>query len=153
MIVGFEFSSFLIRARKDTIDVLEPPTSVPFPVQEGQARLPNWFNPKGTLDLACDSSHIYSLFSGKHVSRSKVRTLDLSGRLTSTKQAELSAQTERSTHLHVYNREEGAFAYEIQLPTAARKIAVNDKYLYVLRHRPDGPHILHYSFINEKTNR
>ena len=153
VIVGFEFSSFLIRARKDTIDVLEPPTSVPFPVQEGQARLPNWFNPKGTLDLACDSSHIYSLFSGKHVSRSKVRTLDLSGRLTSTKQAELSAQTERSTHLHVYDREEGAFAYEIQLPTAARKIAVNDKYLYVLRHRPDGPHILHYSFINEKTNR
>lgn len=150
VVVGFEFGSPLLQAKTDTIRVLEPPTSVPFPVQsdlpEGQARLPSWFNPKGTLDVACDDSHVYALFSGKRVSRSNVRTLDLSGRLTSTKRAELSARIERSRHLHVYDQRDGAFVYGIKLPVSARKIAVSDKYLYILRHRPDAPHILQYSW-------
>jgi len=150
VVIGFDFASALLLVHADTIKVLNPPENVPFPIHpdlsEGQARLPNWFNPKGTLDLACNTTHIYSLFSGKKVSRSKIRTLDLTGRLTSSKRAELSARTERSDRLHVYNRETETFTYEIQLPVDARQVAATDTYLYLVRHEPGGPHILKYAW-------
>lgn len=151
VVIGFEFASPLIRVRKDTIDVLKgTPETIKFPVQpdlpEGQVRLPNWFNPLGTLDLACDRTHIYALFSGKGVSRSKVRRLSLTGNLTGSKRAELSARTKRTNRLHVYDRTTGTFTYEIKLPVKARQVAASKESLYLLTHEKDGPHILRYTW-------
>jgi hypothetical protein len=154
VIIGFEFGSPLLRVRKDTIGLLEgPPEQIEFPDQpdrsKGQAGLPNWFNPIATLDLACDSTRIYALFSGKKVSKSKVRRLSLTGNLTSSKRAELTATTERSRRLHVYDRETGAFVHEVGLPVEARQIAAADGSLYLLTHEKNGPHIRRYAWKNK----
>ncbi len=147
VVTGFDFASYLLRIHSDSLEVLNEPERIDFPtfpdLEAGQVRLPSWFNPKGTLDLACDASHIYALFSGRQVSREEIPTLS---RISESKRAELSARTERSDRLHVYDRSTGAFEHEIELPVEARQLAASNDYLYLLVHEKDGPRILRYAW-------
>lgn len=147
VVTGFDFASPLLRIHSDSAEVLSEPERIDFPtfpdLKTGQVRLPSWFNPKGTLDLACDGSHFYALFSGRQVSREEIPTL---GNLSSSRRAELSARTERSDRLHVYDRSTGAFEHEILIPVEARRLTASDNHLYFLVHEDDGPRILRYTW-------
>ena len=149
VVTGFEFASHLLRIRGDSIELLDEPEPLEFPVEtdldEGHVRRPDWFNPRATLDLACDERSIYALFSGRAVSRSDVGM----GLPSASERAELRAEIERSDRLHVYDRSTGAFELEIELPIEARQLAASENYLYLLVHEGDGPRILRYAWIDE----
>jgi len=154
VIVGFEFASYLLRVQRHGIELLEEPESLAFPVEpdleEGQVRRPDWFNPRATLDLACNEEFIYVLFSGRAVSRSEVRSLSgLTGIPSASDRMGLRAEIERSERLHVYDRATGRFLHEIELPVEARRLAAGDDVLYLLVHEDDGPRILRYTWVDK----
>lgn len=157
VVAGFDFASYLLRIRKSGVELLKDLPSdlkIPFPppdpdLPENYGRLPNWFHPRGTLDLACDRKHIYVLYSGKRVSRAKARSLDLAGRLTKAKRAEMNARVRQSDRLHVYERGTGTFLHEIQLPVEARKLAATRNHIYLLVHEQEGPAILRLAWREE----
>lgn len=156
VVTGFDFASYLVRIGAEGVQFVDgTPEQIEFPVDpdlpdEPWIRMPDWFNPRGTLDVACNQQYIYALFSGEAVSRSRVRTLQLSGQLTAAKRAELSAQVKQSNRLHVYDREDGAFLHEIQLPVEARQIAATDNSLYLLVHSAESVDILQYAWIKDR---
>lgn len=155
IVTGFDFASYLLRIREDGSDLLKDgPEEIPFPPPDPdlppeRARLPNWFNPRATLDLACDETSIYALFSGKSVSRARARSLDLAGRLTRAKRAEMNARVRRSDRLHVYDRATGAFVHEVRLPVEVRQLAATKDELYLLVHEKEGPVILQYAWTED----
>jgi len=154
VIVGFEFASYLLRIQRNGIELLEEPQSLVFPVEpdldEGQVRRPDWFNPRATLDLACNEEFIYALFSGRAVSRSEVRSLSgLAGIPSASDRMALRAEIERADRLHVYDRATGRFLHEIELPVEARRLAAGDDVLYLLVHEDDGPRILRYTWVDK----
>ncbi len=155
IVSGFDFASYVLRIRESGGDLLKgAPEEIFFPPPDPdlppeRARLPTWFNPRATLDLACDEKHIYALFSGESVSRARARSLDLAGRLTEAKRAELSASVRRSDRLHVYDRATGSFVHEVRLPIEARQITATENKLYLLVHEEEGPVILQYAWTED----
>lgn len=152
VVTAFDYASYIVRIDTEGVQVVDgAPEQIAFPVEpdlpdEPWIRIPDWFNPRGTLDVACNNNFIYALFSGDKVSRSRVKALELSGRLTATKRAELRAQIEQSDRLHVYDRDDGAFLYEVQLPVKARQLTATEDHLYLLVHREENVEILQYSW-------
>ncbi|PEN06689.1 hypothetical protein CRI93_08580 [Longimonas halophila] len=159
VVTAFDYASYLARIDTEGVHIMDStPEHIAFPVDpdlpdEPWVRMPNWFNPRGTLDVACNNDFIYALFSGESVSRSRVRTLDLSGRLTAAKRAELRAQIEQSDRLHVYDRDDGAFLYEVQLPVKARQVAATEDHLYLLVHKEEDVEIAQYSWVANPTTK
>jgi len=159
VVTAFDYASYIVRIDTEGIQVVSgTPEQIEFPIEpdlpdEPWIRMPDWFNPRGTLDVACNNDFIYALFSGESVSRSRVRTLELSGRLTAAKRAELRAQVEQSDRLHVYDRNDGAFLYEVQLPVKARQVAATEDHLYLLVHKEESVEIVQYLWTTKSASK
>ncbi|WP_018128004.1 BF3164 family lipoprotein [Balneola vulgaris] len=141
LLIAFKYSSLIINVTEAGVHYLtDGPEGIPIPNPQikGGFSLPDInIHPVGAIDISVGEDYIYVVFSGRIVSKSELQEyasdIDL-----------LLEQVEHANRLWVFDKSNGDFVKEVNLPKSAKSFQIIGRKAYLLNTLEDYPKITKY---------